>query len=160
MEILTYKQSMFSAEQLANELYELSQQAFASGSPWSVQQFLGDLCEDNKDYYLAVKNGQMLGYAAFQRIFEESELLNIAVLADKQHQKIGTKLLSIALQDQAKQNVEKVFLEVRVSNWPAQQLYQRHGFQEVNRRKQYYHQPVEDAVIMMALLTEGEENHD
>ena len=53
----------------------------------------------------------------------------------------------------ADRGVREVFLEVRVSNVGAQKLYHRYGFEEVGRRRNYYLEPVEDALVMRRELT-------
>ena len=58
------------------------------------------------------------------------------------------KLVRAVLAAAARRGVREVFLEVRVSNTCAQKLYERHGFTEVGRRRNYYLEPVEDALVM------------
>ena len=86
--------------------------------------------------------GQVLGFVAIQETLYEAEVLQIAVKRAFQGQGLAQHLLA-QLPDQ-----KEIFLEVRVSNLPAQGLYKKLHFKEIARRKNYYHDPIEDAVIM------------
>ena len=91
---------------------------------------------------LAVLEGQVLGFVAIQETLYEAEVLQIAVKRAFQGQGLAQQLLA-QLPGQ-----KEIFLEVRVSNQPAQGLYKKMYFEEIARRKNYYHDPIEDAVIM------------
>ena len=86
--------------------------------------------------------GQVLGFVAIQETLYEAEVLQIAVKPAFQGRGLAQQLLA-QLPDQ-----KEIFLEVRVSNQPAQGLYKKMHFEEIARRKNYYHDPIEDAVIM------------
>ena len=70
------------------------------------------------------------------------EVLQIAVLPSYQGQKIATALFDFLPADR------ETFLEVRESNKPALLFYKKEKFEEIARRKAYYHAPVEDAIVM------------
>ena len=105
-------------------------------SPWKLEQI------ESIFYFLAVDEGQVLGFVAIQETLYEAEILQIAVKRAFQGQGLAQQLLA-QLPDQ-----KEIFLEVRVSNQPAQGLYKKMHFEEIARRKNYYHDPIEDAVIM------------
>ena len=71
-----------------------------------------------------------------------AEVLQIAVLPSYQGQKIATALFDFLPAD------KEIFLEVRESNRPALLFYKKERFEEIARRKAYYHAPVEDAIVM------------
>lgn len=110
-------------------------------SPWKLEQIEADLEQELTSYFLAV-DGQVLGFVAIQETLYEVEVLQIAVKRAFQGQGLAQQLLA-QLPDQ-----KEIFLEVRVSNQPAQGLYKKMHFEEIARRKNYYHDPIEDAVIM------------
>ena len=110
-------------------------------SPWKLEQIEADLEKESTSYFLAVDEGQVLGFVAIQESLYEAEVLQIAVKRAFQGQGLAQQLLA-QLPDQ------KEILEVRVSNQPAQALYKKMHFEEIARRKNYYHDPIEDAVIM------------
>ena len=97
---------------------------------------------------------KVLGFAAFQRLIDEAELLNIAVDPDHQHQGIGRALLEEARSRLLKVGTKRLFLEVRQSNKSALALYYSVGFGLHSQRKDYYRDPPEDAyVLAMELFT-------
>ena len=111
-------------------------------SPWKLEQIQADLEQESISYFLAVDEGQVLGFVAIQDTHYEAEVLQIAVKRTFQGRGLAQQLLA-QLPDQ-----KEIFLEVRVSNQPAQSLYKKMYFEEIARRKNYYHDPIEDAVIM------------
>ena len=112
-------------------------------SPWKLEQIEADLGQASSTYFLALDEGsQVLGFVALQETLYEVEILQIAVKRAFQGQGLAQQLLA-QLPDQ-----KEIFLEVRVSNVPAQGLYKKMHFEEIARRKNYYHDPIEDAVIM------------
>lgn len=112
-------------------------------SPWKLEQIQADLGQASSTCFLALdEGGQVLGFVALQETLYEVEILQIAVKRAFQGQGLAQQLLA-QLPDQ-----KEIFLEVRVSNLPAQGLYKKMHFEEIARRKNYYHDPIEDAVIM------------
>ena len=112
-------------------------------SPWKLEQIQADLEQESSTYFLALdEERQVLGFVAIQETLYEAEVLQIAVKRAFQGQGLAQQLLA-QLPDQ-----KEIFLEVRVSNQPAQGLYKKMHFEEIARRKNYYHDPIEDAVIM------------
>ena len=108
--------------------------------PWSARYFKLSL-KRPKSYdffYVARCEGTIMGYIVFAVLYEEGHILNIAVPAIYQRQGIGRFLLASALDMiQGREGCE-VFLEVSVSNLPAQYLYRQFGFRICGIRKNYY----------------------
>ena len=111
-------------------------------SPWKLEQIQADIEQASSTYFIALDEGQVLGFVAIQETLYEAEVLQIAVKRAFQGRGLAQQLLA-QLPDQ-----KEIFLEVRVSNQPAQGLYKKMHFEEIARRKNYYHDPIEDAVIM------------
>lgn len=88
-----------------------------------------------------------LGFLAARRVDPEWELENIVVAASACRMGIGKRLLGALLAEAAKTNNAAVFLEVRESNVAARALYGKAGFRESGRRKSYYKDPLEDAIL-------------
>ncbi len=74
----------------------------------------------------------------------ESELLRIAVVPDRRRLRAGHRLLKKYLKNTS---AASYFLEVRAGNIPARGLYEKLGYEAINVRKDYYRNPVEDAVV-------------
>jgi len=67
---------------------------------------------------------------------------------------LGARLVRLALERFAAWQAAAVYLEVRVSNAAARAMYTKMGFQEVGRRRGYYQQPREDAIVLKRSLRE------
>lgn len=91
---------------------------------------------------------KVLGLAAFARIIDEAEVLNLAVDPEHQHQGIGRALIEAARQRLLESGAKKIYLEVRVSNRPALALYYLVGFGLHSLRKDYYREPTEDGYVL------------
>lgn len=116
---------------------------------WSKSSFYGELSNDLAHYYSVVDNdNNLLGYAGTWRVLDEAHITTIAVKPELQRKKIGEALLNRILQDCYKNEVKYITLEVRVSNKPAINLYEKYGFKSLGTRKGYYQNNNEDALIM------------
>lgn len=128
---------------LAQAIYAILTDVYGQ-SPWQLAQIEADLNKPDTDCFVVTDEGEIVGFLTSQILVGELEITNIAV--KKSHQGRG-------LADQLMTNLtdcdQPIFLEVRSSNQAAQQLYAKHGFAVVGKRKNYYHNPVEDAVIMV-----------
>jgi ribosomal-protein-alanine N-acetyltransferase len=91
---------------------------------------------------------EVVGFTAFHRVMDEAELRNIAVDASHQRKGVGRGLLTEGIRVLQEHGVRRIFLEVRASNQPARALYVSLGFQLIYTRHDYYHDPVEDALVM------------
>lgn len=115
--------------------------------PWSRQQFQDSF---EKHHCLAmIAAGQLVGYAIYTVVVGEAEILNIAIAPEWQGQGLGSQLLD-AVMERITPQAERLFLEVRADNYPAQALYQNAGLVEICVRRNYYRTaagPV-DAIIM------------
>ena len=98
---------------------------------------------------------QVLGFAAFRRIVNEAELMNLAVDPAHQHRGVARTLLEAGNRRLIQAGVRRVFLEVRTSNKPALSLYYAAGFAIHSLRKDYYHGPREDAFVLSLNLLRG-----
>ena len=121
-------------EQLLLAVYEVS--------PWTVGQLEEVLLSDVNSCALAADENQLVGFLVWQETDFEAEVLQIAVLPSYQGQKIATALFDFLPAD------KEIFLEVRESNKPALLFYKKEKFEEIARRKAYYHAPIEDAIVM------------
>jgi len=94
----------------------------------------------------------ILGFLVARHLAPEWELENIVVAPPARRKSIGTCLLDALLAAARETNSNAVFLEVRESNAAARTLYEKAGFQQSDRRKSYYTNPPEDAVLYRRIL--------
>lgn len=116
--------------------------------PWSEAQVREEIGAANGFALVALCAGALCGYAFFRTCFPESELLHLVVAPEWRRRKVATALVTQAVTRLADQGYVACFLEVRVSNIAARQLYTRTGFRQTGTRKQYYSQPAEDALLL------------
>ena len=118
-------------------------------SPWTLEQIQADLSQDQTWYALAYEGAEVLGFLAVQENNFEAEILQIAVKKPYQGQGIASALFATLPID------KEVFLEVRKSNHRAQAFYKKEKMAVIAERKAYYHDPIEDAIIMKREIDEG-----
>lgn len=116
--------------------------------PWTREGFFTFLLKDENMFFVVEEKGQILGYCSMQTVLDEGDILNVAVTRDRQKEGIGYFLVDSMLMLAAARGIHIVHLEVRESNGSARRLYQRLGFKEDGFRKNYYTDPVENAVLM------------
>lgn len=95
----------------------------------------------------------LLGFIVALQIAPEWELENIVVSPAALRKGIGKRLLQALLDAARKTNSQAVFLEVRESNQGARSFYEKSGFAQTGRRKSYYSNPLEDAVLYRWVFT-------
>lgn len=112
---------------------------------WS-EKIIAD--EVAKERVIVIKDKEnIVDYCIFMIAADEGEILRIAVDNKQRKKGYGKKLLSFAIDEIKRQGVISVFLEVRAANSAARALYSSVGFEEIGKRKNYYNNPKEDAII-------------
>ncbi len=151
---MTYKLTPMTAEHIS-QIAAIEKTCFSH--PWSEKMLREELWNDSAVVIAAEgEDGTVLGYAGLQTVLDEGYINNVAVAPQFRRQGIADELISAFVRlGQAK--LAFLTLEVRASNAPAIALYEKHGFQAVGRRKNYYDDPTEDAVLMT--LKFGVEDH-
>ena len=116
--------------------------------PWTQGALLSEIYNDDSLFALAVDKREILGFIILRCAADEGDLLQIAV--DEKYRRCGiADLLMISSLSHAKENeLQAVYLEVRKSNEGAIALYRKHGFRETGKRRDYYSDPIEDALVM------------
>jgi ribosomal-protein-alanine N-acetyltransferase len=117
--------------------------------PWTRGNFADSLAAGH-GAWLAREGGRMTGYAVVMQALDEAHLLNISVLPELQRSGRGSALLIHLFAQARLQAATRMLLEVRPGNISGQGFYQRHGFVEIGRRRDYYpaHAGREDAIVM------------
>jgi ribosomal-protein-alanine N-acetyltransferase len=139
--------------------------------PWSAAAYRYELTQNDLSYYIVARQPtppgeasqtswldrwlkrkpdlpSIVGYGGFWMLGDEAHISTIAVRPDWRGRGVGELLLAAMIDLALSQSVRIVTLEVRVSNFVAQNLYRKYLFQEVGRRRRYYRDNGEDALIM------------
>ncbi|BDF67765.1 ribosomal protein S18-alanine N-acetyltransferase [Pseudoflavonifractor phocaeensis] len=129
-----------------HEIAQIERECFST--PWSERALEEELFNPLASFIVAQRaDGAVLGYAGLHVVVDEGYVDNIAVREDYRGQGIADDLLDVFVRF-GRSKLAFLTLEVRESNTPAIQLYMKHGFAQVGRRKDYYQAPKEDALIM------------
>ena len=131
-----------------DEVLKVEEQAYGEHH-WSKESFFNELNNQLAKYYCAFnEQGELVGYCGCWQIMEEAHITNVAVSPNFRRQNIGEALLISIIKSCYKEMVKYLTLEVRVSNTPAINLYEKYGFKSLGVRKGYYQDNNEDALIM------------
>ena len=121
--------------------------------PWSRGAFLYEMQQNRvARCWVMHEDARVLGYLCLWEVADELHITNIAVHPSFRRQGIGRTLLQDVLDDARQRKLRLVVLEVRPSNTEARTLYEAFGFRVTGRRRGYYYDTGEDALVMEADL--------
>lgn len=140
-----------------DEVLDIEQACFSE--PWSRASMVSELTElaDVSHNFVAVEDGEVLGYCGYRQVFDEAHIMNLAVREDRRRRGVAQAILNAMEADYPTRGIVYVTLEVRCSNEAARKLYEKNGFYEAGVRKAFYSKPREDALIMWKSCEEAEE---
>ena len=142
---MNYKLTPMTAEHVP-QIAALERACFSR--PWSEESIQDELWNDSAVIIVAEgEDGTVLGYAGLQTVLDEGYINNVAVDETYRRQGIADELIAAFVRF-GRARLAFLTLEVRASNAPAIALYEHLGFQQVGLRKNYYHKPKEDALIL------------
>ena len=130
----------------AEEIAMIEEMTFAM--PWSRKDFWAEAINENAIYVVGIIDEKIVAYAGAWISFEEAQVTNVAVHPDYRGKGFGTELFARLIEEVKLNGVTAITLEVRPSNKAAIRLYEKFGLQSVGRRKGYYIDNNEDALIM------------
>ena len=119
------------------KILEISVEQFKEES-WSKQQYLSSLAEPNTLIFYNIKNNVACGFLVVQVVLDEINILLIATKESYKKQNVASELLEYLISFAEKNNIKKIWLEVKEDNTPAQKLYFKFNFNLINIRKNYY----------------------
>ena len=114
---------------------------------WSAQGIL-DTVARNGHYLAAYIEGQFVGHGGFTAVLDEGYITNIAIHPNHRRKGIAFSLTEALKSEAEKLKLSFLTLEVRESNLAAIKLYEKAGFETVGKRKSFYSDPKEDAILM------------
>ncbi|MBZ5656884.1 MAG: ribosomal protein S18-alanine N-acetyltransferase [Acidobacteriia bacterium] len=122
----------------------IEQQA-ASAAHWPAEEY--ERLVKTGVVLVAEQAGQFRGFVCAKAVVGEWEIENVVVATEFLCQGIANQLMQALIEQAEKRAASRILLEVRESNLPARRLYEKYAFREVGRRRKYYRNPVEDAVL-------------
>ncbi len=134
-------------------VFELESLSFST--PWPRDAFVNELTiNQNARYVVAVEGERVVAYCGMWIVLDEAHITNVAVHPDCRGRKIGERLMRQMMGLAYLLGARSMTLEVRPSNTIARSMYAKLGFAEHGRRKHYYSDNNEDAIIMWVTLHE------
>ena len=116
--------------------------------PWSREDFWREMRNELAEYVVGIFDGQLIAYAGAWVSFEQAEVMHVAVDPKFRGRGVGTMLFGALIDAVRKRGAKSITLEVRPSNTAAIKLYENFGLKSVGRRRGYYLDNGEDALIM------------
>ena len=124
--------------------------------PWPERSFRFELTENTASRcWVAELDGKITGMIVAWLLVDEAHIATLATHPGFRRQGVARNLLTYALRYMSKEGAVTSFLEVRESNTAAQEMYHQFGYEEVGRRKRYYKDTNEDAILMTLNGLEG-----
>lgn len=127
------------------EIARLEKECFST--PWS-EHTITDAFKTGTRFFVAKKDSLVLGYVGISAILDEGYITNVAVFPEARQKGVASALLSSLFEFARENSLSFISLEVRESNNAAISLYQKFGFKTEGKRKNFYSNPHEEALIM------------
>lgn len=122
--------------------------------PWSEQSINEEMSKENSVFLMAFEDETPIGYVGLCTVLDEGYMGNLGVIEEYRRKGTGRALMNELIANCKALDMAFITLEVRASNTPAISLYKSLGFIEAGRRKNYYKEPLEDAVLMTLYFKE------
>ncbi len=132
------------------EILQIEKKSFIA--PWTKAMFGETLISSISKAFVLEENKIIIGYIVFYIADVEAHIMSLAVDPVKRKQGYGRQLLSHAIKLLREDDISECYLEVREHNSDARRLYKKFGFEVIGRRKGYYMESGEDALLMQLLL--------
>ena len=121
-------------------------------TPWSEAAFADQIVSTSSVTVVAMEATTVVGFLVAWIVVDQLHVANIAVACDHRRRGIGSEMMKWLLAEAAQRGCTTSTLEVRESNREARSMYSRLGYRSVSKRKTYYSNPPEDAVVMLKAL--------
>lgn len=116
-------------------------------TPWT-EDGITESFERGTKFFVAEKDGKVLGYVGISAVLDEGYITNVAVFPEARQKGVASALLDFLFRFAKEKELIFISLEVRESNTPAISLYSKFGFKKEGVRKNFYSHPQENALIM------------
>lgn len=126
--------------------------------PWSEKALSESLDSPHSRFLVYLEGDSVVGYIGLYALSGEGSITNVATHPDYRRRGIGRALIEGAIAKGKTEGLEYITLEVRESNSPAISLYENCGFQVMGKRRNFYSNPREDAIIMNYFFDKDNKN--
>lgn len=133
-----------------DRIMEIERKSFIA--PWSKRMFEEAIFSPLSKGFVINRDSGIVGYIVFYIVDVEAHIMNFAVMQAERKRGYGRQLLTHALAFFREQGATECYLEVREHNENARRLYAFFGFEVISRRKRYYPETGEDALVMQLFL--------
>jgi [ribosomal protein S18]-alanine N-acetyltransferase len=133
-----------------DRIMEIERKSFVA--PWSKTMFEETIFSPISQGLVIEHNNIIVGYIVFYTVDVEAHIMNLAVDPAERKQGYARQMLDYVIKSFRERNISECYLEVREHNGAAQGLYGHFGFEVIGRRKKYYPETNEDALVMQLLL--------
>lgn len=120
----------------------------ANPAPWSEQSFRNELTNPQSVFLVAFGDGKVVGYGGYWRCIDEAHITTVAIAEPMRRHGLGRRLVVELLLRAKEEGMECSTLEVRAGNEAAVKLYEALGYVVAARRRAYYPDNREDALVM------------
>jgi len=127
---------------------------------WSEEKYQQRMAGDSGVVLVGQESDEITGFLVARAVAGECEIENLAVASKHRRKGHGRRLVEAAISAAYERACQSIWLEVRVSNRAARQLYESLGFCEAGRRRRYYRDPEEDALVLKLSLGRGAQTRD
>ncbi|HSK88940.1 MAG TPA: ribosomal protein S18-alanine N-acetyltransferase [Anaerolineales bacterium] len=128
-------------------IIDLDQKSFSL--PWPERSFRFEVTDNPASRcWVAELDGKVVGMIVVWLLVDEAHVATLATHPDFRRQGVAKRLLSHALLHLIEEGAQSSFLEVRESNLAAREMYRKFGYEEAGRRRRYYRDNDEDAILM------------
>ncbi|MDR1060372.1 MAG: ribosomal protein S18-alanine N-acetyltransferase [Clostridiales bacterium] len=127
-------------------IHEIEKLSFAT--PWSAESFEREFDDDLARYFVALRDGAVIGYCGYWSVAGEAHVTNVAVHPSHRRRHVGIGLMRRMLRDIADSGIGHITLEAREDNAAAISMYEQLGFSRSGLRKNYYAKERKNAIIM------------
>jgi [ribosomal protein S18]-alanine N-acetyltransferase len=132
------------------KVLEIEKRSFVT--PWTKKMLHETLSSPISASFIIEKNDLLLGYIMLYSVLDEAHILNLAINPDCRGRGYASQLIRYIIEYCVKKGISDFFLEVRDSNIKAINLYRMFGFEVIGKRKGYYTDTHEDALVMQLSL--------
>lgn len=129
----------------------------AYSHPWSVATWRKELANADRLHLVALDGDDVVGHAGLLFVLDEVHVTTVATRADREGEGIATALLAQLLTSARAHGSTAATLEVRAADTRPQRLYARFGFRPAGVRREYYHAPDDDGIVMWLHDLDGDE---